>query len=94
MRQELELLPVQRDHADLVFLCAAREQALSHLVDEPRLHLVLNEVSDTGVERGDIVCIDEDGLTADVVRNAISAYSANEFRRTYLSSMSLFIQQP
>ena len=63
----------------MVFLCAAREQALSHLVDKPGLHLVLDEVPDTGVERGDIVCVDEDGLTADVVRKAISAYSANEF---------------
>lgn len=64
VRQQLDLLTIQRDHADLLLVHAAAEEAFSELVHEAGFGEVLREVADLGVVCGHGVGVDEDGFAA------------------------------
>lgn len=64
IRQELDLLAVQRDDADLVLLYATADQGFSDLPDEAGFNFILHEVTDAGVASRKIVGIDENGFAA------------------------------
>ncbi len=64
MREKLELLPVQRDYANLLLLDAASQKAFRDLVDQTRLRLIFDEIAHPRVVCGYVVGVDKDRLAA------------------------------
>ncbi len=70
--QQLHLLAVQRDDADLRLLNAAPHERLRELAHELRLHCILHEITHARLRRGKEIRVYEDGLaTGDTLKSVL-----------------------
>lgn len=67
MREELDLLTVQRHDSNLSFLDTAPQKCFDDLVREFTLHFVLDQVAHSRIEPGDVVRVHKDGFTTGAV---------------------------
>ena len=64
IRQELDLLAIERDNANLVLRYPGPKEGLRELVDEGSFHFVLHQISYTRIVGRNLIGVDKDRFTA------------------------------